>query len=74
MVSKEISPVRVSFARMVVAAPLWIVASLVLGIDRHGLSPRSLTLLGLSTLCSYAFADSVFFAAASSIEIGRAHV
>lgn len=63
---------RVSFARMVVAAPLWIAASLVLGIDRHGLTPRALTILGLSTLCSYAFADSVFFAAASSIGVSSA--
>ncbi len=57
---------------MVVAMPLWCCAVLVSGVDWHHLSPRGLGILGTSTLCSYAFADAVFFAAASKIGVSSA--
>lgn len=63
---------RVSFVRMLVATPLWIVAALVTGASLHGVTPRSLGILGGSTLFSYALADSVFFAAASIIGVSSA--
>jgi drug/metabolite transporter (DMT)-like permease len=71
LASREVSPVRVNLVRVAVALPLFFAAGAATG-GLGGLSPRGLGLLTISTLCSYAFADSLFFAAARRIGVASA--
>src|SRR5262245_58637632 len=70
--SAEVSPVRVNLVRMVTAWPLFVLAGLLSGTLGHGLTSRHVGWLFVSTLCSYGFADSLFFSAARRIGVSSA--
>jgi drug/metabolite transporter (DMT)-like permease len=72
LVAREVSPVRVNLARMLMAWPVFVALGLWDGTLGQGLGQRSLSWLTLSTFCSYAFADSLFFAAAKRIGVSSA--
>jgi drug/metabolite transporter (DMT)-like permease len=65
--AREVSPVRVNLTRMLMAWPVFVALGMLDGSLGRGLAPRNLGWLALSTFCSYAFADSLFFAAARRI-------
>lgn len=72
--AREVGPVRVNLLRALCAAALWLLA---LGALQgwHGLaeiSARQGALLAASIACSYAFGDSIFFAAARRIGVSAA--
>jgi drug/metabolite transporter (DMT)-like permease len=70
--SREVSPVRVNLVRMAIAWPAFVAVGIVTGTLGHGLTARHLSWLTLSTFCSYAFADTLFFAAARLIGVSSA--
>jgi drug/metabolite transporter (DMT)-like permease len=70
--SREVSPVRVNLVRMAIAWPAFVTIGFVTGTLGHGLTARHLSWLTLSTFCSYAFADTLFFAAARRIGVSSA--
>lgn len=70
--AREVSPVRVNLFRMIYALPFFVAGGLWTGTLGRGLTLRHLGLLLVSTLCSYAFADNVFFAAARRIGVSSA--
>ncbi len=72
LASREVSPVRVNFVRVLIALPIFVTCGLVSGGLGQGLGARAVSWLALSTLCSYAFADSLFFAAARRIGVSSA--
>src|SRR4029079_10772957 len=72
LAAREVSPVRVNLVRMLAAWPVFIAIGLGQGTLGRGLSPRPLGWLTLSTLCSYALADNLFFAAARRLGVSSA--
>jgi drug/metabolite transporter, DME family len=72
LTAREVSPIRVNLVRMLVAWPFYLGMGLITGTLGHGVLPRHVGWLALSTICSYAFADSLFFAAARRIGVSSA--
>jgi drug/metabolite transporter (DMT)-like permease len=70
--SREVSPVRLSLTRMLMAWPAFVLLEAIDGSLGHGVGPRQLGWLALSTLCSYALADNLFFSAARRIGVSSA--
>ena len=71
LASREVSPVRVNLVRVGLTLPIFVVIGAATG-QLGGLDRTSVTWLTISTLCSYAFADSLFFAAARRIGVSSA--
>ena len=72
LASRDVSPIRVNLARMLVSLPIFLGLGLATGSLGRGLTSASLGWLGLSTLCSYALADNLFFAAARRLGVSSA--
>lgn len=72
MTAREVSPVRVNLVRMLMAWPVFVAIALWDGSLGRGLTPQHLSWLALSTFCSYAFADSLFFASARRLGVSSA--
>jgi drug/metabolite transporter (DMT)-like permease len=72
LATREVSAIRVNLARVTVTLPIWLAMGLFQGGLFVGLSVQALGWITLSTLCSYALADSLFFLAAKELGVASA--
>ncbi len=72
LASREVSPLRVNLVRMMLSTPIFLGAALLTNTLTAGVTLRHLGWLALSTLCSFALADNLFFAAAKRIGVSSA--
>ncbi|HEX4459047.1 MAG TPA: DMT family transporter [Polyangia bacterium] len=72
--SRTIGSARVNLTRATVVLPIFAIATIVTtrGHVFAGITPHAALWLAVSVLCSYAFADSVFFAAARRVGVTTA--
>ncbi len=70
--SREVAPPRVNFVRIAITLPVFLLIGLVDRSLGHGLTLHAVAWLMFSALCSSAFADSLFFAAAQRIGVSSA--
>lgn len=70
--ARDVSPLRVNWFRMALTLPLWVAIAMVQGGLFTGLRVSTFGWLALSTVCSYAVADNLFFAAARWLGVASA--
>lgn len=72
LASRTVSPLRVNLMRMLISTPPFFVAALCTSGLFTGITQKNFTWLLVSTLCSFAVADNLFFAAAKRLGVSSA--